>query len=56
MVMHQRVARHLRSCGIVGFLNHSEPPLEPAHVAIEDMNDRIVELARANEELADKLQ
>ncbi len=30
--------------------------LEQAHVAIEDMNDRIVELARANEELTEKLQ
>jgi DNA repair exonuclease SbcCD ATPase subunit len=30
--------------------------LEQAHVAMEDMNDRIAELARANEELTDRLQ
>jgi len=30
--------------------------LEQAQMAMEDMNDRIVELARANEELTDKLQ
>jgi hypothetical protein len=30
--------------------------LEQAHVAMEDMNDRIVELARMSEELTDKLR
>lgn len=45
-------AAPLQTDGVVGRIRAE---LEQAHVAMEDMNDRIAELARANEELTDRL-
>jgi peptidoglycan hydrolase CwlO-like protein len=40
----------------VGLADRLRAELEQAQVAIEDMNERLIELARANEELAARLR
>jgi len=44
------------SLEVDGLAGRLRAELEQAQVAMEDMNDRIVELARANEDLTDRLQ
>jgi hypothetical protein len=39
-----------------GLTDRSRAELEQAHVAIEDLNERVMELARANEELTTRLR